>query len=370
MLVDCGDFTGSQTATAKARGLFLLEMMGRLGYDAINVGAGDLKLGRDLLEALASEEERGLLSANLLDAETGQTVFPTRRIVEKSGVRIGITGALLPAVGSKAAAEKAGLVIGDVEESVRGVLEELRRETDVVVFLASGGLRDVRAIGERLHGLADVVVIGSASGGRGIVQPEHGGAVYVTMGPRGQAVGLANLGLVDGRVDRLIGDELTLFGDLAEDPEVIELVSNFEGTLNDLMKSHFVEEARARAAPDGHEFLGARVCSDCHLREFEIWLETPHAWAFQTLMSADRESLPECYGCHVTGHGDPTGYVPGPEGFALANVQCEVCHDKGTRHRRDGSYGLPLLMDACSRCHDSENSPDFDRDAYWLMIEH
>jgi mono/diheme cytochrome c family protein len=88
-------------------------------------------------------------------------------------------------------------------------------------------------------------------------------------------------------------------------------------------------------------------------------------------VTAKREALPECFGCHVTGHGDPAGYDPAVDaGKDLVNVQCEVCHGKGTAHARDGTWGKSLLMQSCAQCHDPENSPDFDPHVYWLMIEH
>ena len=84
-----------------------------------------------------------------------------------------------------------------------------------------------------------------------------------------------------------------------------------------------------------------------------------------------REAMPECFACHVTGQGDPTGYSPvGQDPDRLANVQCEVCHGMGTRHSRDGSFGKARLMNVCVDCHDETNSPDFDPEIYWLMIEH
>ena len=141
--------------------------------------------------------------------------------------------------------------------------------------------------------------------------------------------------------------------------------------LNSLMKDVAVAEAFERKAPDGHYFLGAESCASCHQTEYEIWMETPHAHAFATLVEAGSDALPECYMCHVTGHADPSGYDPRVvDARGFVNVQCEVCHDKGSRHSRDGDYGAELLMEGCARCHDEENSPDFHPEVYWRMIEH
>jgi len=90
----------------------------------------------------------------------------------------------------------------------------------------------------------------------------------------------------------------------------------------------------------------------------------------------------ECLPCHVTGWGQPGGYaIPqegsSPEAIAsqqlaerMVGVQCEVCHGKGSEHARDGSFGRGLLMEKCNDCHDEENSPDWDAEVYWRMIEH
>ena len=121
----------------------------------------------------------------------------------------------------------------------------------------------------------------------------------------------------------------------------------------------------------------------------------------------------ECLSCHVTGWGP---YVKGSDlkellrydsGFLteelaaaegraelfarLQGQQCENCHGPGSRHveveqlwkkrdidqatvlasRRDMHLTKEVARETlCLRCHDLENSPDFEFDKYWKEIEH
>jgi DnaJ-class molecular chaperone len=92
-------------------------------------------------------------------------------------------------------------------------------------------------------------------------------------------------------------------------------------------------------------------------------MATPHATAFATLAEADAWDNPDCIGCHVTGVSDKH-YVSDvnipPE---VWNVQCEECHGSGLLHARDGTY-LASGEATCRKCHDSENSPEFDYELY------
>jgi hypothetical protein len=54
----------------------------------------------------------------------------------------------------------------------------------------------------------------------------------------------------------------------------------------------------------------------------------------------------------------------------FADVQCEACHGKGTRHSRNGSYRLVFREELCVGCHDAQNSPSFDPQKYWEKIAH
>jgi hypothetical protein len=372
LLLDAGGFTGHQSATAEARGLFNREMMKQMGYAAGSLTAEDLRLGPELVGALAQEMEMPLVSANLVDLNTGRLVLRPYTVVERAGLRIAVTAVAQHDDVLDGQVTESGFAFLDPLERLPAILDDMRRDADFSVLLAHLPLDEAQRIGEAMPDQIDLVVIGGQKNGRGGPRyREHGGAVYVVAGNRGQALGVTRLAIERGRVTAAVGEELVLSREYPENETVAAAVTEFQGNLNELMKEHAVSRARDRAAPDGHYYLNAQNCAACHQREYEIWLETPHSDAFRSLVAVGQEALPECYACHVTGHGDPAGYFPHTEEAAqLVNVQCEVCHGKGTAHARDGSYGASLKMNSCVTCHDPDNSPDFDPEVYWLMMEH
>jgi hypothetical protein len=369
ILVDAGGFTGTQGATWEPRGLFLAEMMKELGYDAGTLGELEARFGREMFLALCSDASLPLVSANLRDKETGERLLPASRVVERSGVRVGITAV---SARSPASLEEIGVESADPLSSLQDVLPSLRKRSDLVVLLARMALPEARQLSTSVRDPIDIIIVGNGVGGRGQVQAEDGGSVYVLGGNRGQALGIAKIFLpADDRPLRILGDEITLDRDVPEDPAALAIVEAFTSNLNDSLARDAVLRVTEQASADGEYYLGADNCKACHPREFELWKETPHSDAFETLILARSESLPECFRCHVTGTRDDAGYDPATvDADQLINVQCEVCHDKGSRHARDGSYGRSLLMDACVKCHNEENSPDFDPLTYWLMMEH
>ena len=372
VLVDAGEVAGMQPTTASARGLFLLEMDKALGYDGITFGAGDAALGADLVHSLAADASLPLVSANLRNVERNARLLPASRVVEKKGVRVGITAVTVPSGAEAAALAEIGVSADDARAALADVLPALHRKSDFVILLARMSTVEAKALVEGFPDLVDVVVVGALEPGRGLVFPENGGAVYVNAGDRGQSVGRVRVKL-DGKKhpEHVVGDEILLASTMPESQPVLDMVNEFQNNLNELLKVEAVKTAQGRAAPDGSYFVGSTTCGSCHVKEHEVWSETAHSHAFQTLVDAHSEALPECFRCHVTGAEDPAGYLPGTQAAdLLQNVQCEVCHGKGSHHARDGSWGGSLRPALCMRCHDAGNSPDFDPDIYWEMIKH
>ena len=101
------------------------------------------------------------------------------------------------------------------------------------------------------------------------------------------------------------------------------------------------------------QYVGVSKCRPCHLPQTKSWEETRMAKAFELLKpgvaadakrthnldpNKDYTSDPNCVSCHVTGYGQPGGFVSLQKTPTLAGVQCEACHGPGA------GYLKPKLM--------------------------
>jgi hypothetical protein len=154
-------------------------------------------------------------------------------------------------------------------------------------------------------------------------------------------------------------------------------------------------EAKAGDKYSG-KFVGAKNCKECHQDAYDVWAASKHAHATETLVELDpaRHFDPECVSCHVTGWNPQENY-PYVTGFdslertpLMKENGCENCHGPGAAHvaaERGNDTGRKSAMrealklswpDAkemtCVKCHDHDNSPEFDRNSekYWDEIAH
>lgn len=102
-------------------------------------------------------------------------------------------------------------------------------------------------------------------------------------------------------------------------------------------------------------YQGDTVCRVCHTQETLGWAVTHHAQAYRTLYTRDRAEDLECVGCHVTGLGEPNGFVVGDHRSPMADVTCESCHSASGPH--DGES--VVAASTCEGCHDAEHSINF-----------
>ncbi len=116
----------------------------------------------------------------------------------------------------------------------------------------------------------------------------------------------------------------------------------------------------------------AVVCAECHVEEYDLWRETAHAHAIDTLAGRGR-LVDECLTCHSegfrrSGSFDPEAIVPGD------GVTCATCHGDGVVHSMTGrveAIERHVSADLCMGCHDEERQPlGFDFEASWRLISH
>lgn len=153
-----------------------------------------------------------------------------------------------------------------------------------------------------------------------------------------------------------------------------------------------------------NQYVGTKMCAPCHRSEkqgkqFDIWKNSDHAKAYQTLTTAKANEIAkakglakpaaesqECLQCHVVGYGDDAKMAAKTFDFK-DGVQCETCHGPGSAYKsitvmKDKAKAVAAGMRDfkneaaieafCRTCH-NEKSPsykDFNFKERWEKIKH
>jgi hypothetical protein len=76
------------------------------------------------------------------------------------------------------------------------------------------------------------------------------------------------------------------------------------------------------------------------------------------------DELKSCYSCHMTGFGQPGGFVSLEATPQMANAGCEVCHGPGAAHAESGGekklIKRKLTTKDCEVCHNAERVQNFN----------
>lgn len=129
------------------------------------------------------------------------------------------------------------------------------------------------------------------------------------------------------------------------------------------------------------KYIGALKCKPCHNttksgKQYDIWAATPHAKAYQTLLSDQAQEIAKekkiedpskaelCMRCHVTAYSAPAEQKA-PTYKVEEGVSCEACHGPGEFYKsmkvmRNRELALEkgmILPDQafCKGCHNSES---------------
>jgi len=114
----------------------------------------------------------------------------------------------------------------------------------------------------------------------------------------------------------------------------------------------------------GATFATASECKTCHEATYVGWNATGHAEAWIDLQ-ASGQAEPRCEQCHVTGWGQPGGFVNNTTTPQLVDVQCEECHGPGSDHisalpqNKRSTIVVNYSADLCGSCHQTEHYPFF-----------
>jgi hypothetical protein len=373
-----------------------------MGVVATGFGPLDLRLPvEELIAAAASigDAQTPFVSANvgLLGLDSGIT--PRVRKVTAGNVRIGITTVLGGA--------EAGRIKNDSLEIVDAdsALAKAAAELDVLgcdhrVLLSWAAPEETLALAERHPAFDIVATAGGADEPPAIPRRVADGRILIEAGHKGMYAVV--VGFFDDPATPLRTQRVPLDARWGESPEMIRLLGAYQRKLESLGLAGLGLLPPASRHPSGRRFAGSRACAECHAHAYDIWKETPHATALTTLEEQEprRDYDPECLSCHVVGWA-PQRFEPFEGGFTdasamphLAHNGCENCHGPAAAHaavergevevgeaardrlRQDLAMtlvtpeGKERVVANCLECHDLDNSPHFDFDTYWPLVDH
>jgi hypothetical protein len=382
---------------------FTYRALVQMGYAAVGFGPGELKL--DLLPIVINldQETNPIVSANCDLAGLNKPY----KIVEVGGMRIGITSVL----GKKEIAGRKQ--VGDVMllepyQAIPKILGELRaKQCDHLVLLSHAEPGETTDLARRFPEFNWVMTAKGAEEPPKEPSPIQGtNSLLVEVGQKAEyviVVGLYKSGEKPFRYQKVPLDHR-----FPDAPEIQQMEVAYQQQLKALGFDGL--GLKPVPHPSGGKFVGSAACADCHSQAFEVFENTPHVHATDTLLHLDppRQFDPECLSCHVTGW-EPQKYFPFESGYLslqqtpnLVGNGCENCHGPAARHvaaengdievtdaemeklraalrlkvtETEGNkpgqvYKEGSVVSMCMNCHDLDNSPDFDFKTYWPKVKH
>ena len=394
-----------------------LEALRQLKYVALALGPEELRLEPGyLLSQHLNDGDPPLhfLGANLLffgSKDLGTPLAST--IIEVDGYKVGITSIMSDKIRREVIPDRtaeeaasADLQWTDPTEALRAVLLQFKdANVNFRILLSQSTDEEIR---KQASDFPELDIIVAADGKDGDLKPEMIGPVrLLRVGEKGKTAGVIGL-YPDDKIDPVRYELVTLSPDyFTESEEMTDLMKTYQERLRD---GQIVTADGPVGHPSGATFVGVAKCAECHTKAFAVWKETPHAHAFESLDPANKrpgfERLhdvartfdPECISCHVTGW-EPEEYVRFHGGFLneefaadeserllqslMAGNQCENCHGPGSRHIEQIEAGnqeaaakeMKVSLEqaknqTCGKCHDADNSPDFNFEKYWEDVKH
>ena len=139
------------------------------------------------------------------------------------------------------------------------------------------------------------------------------------------------------------------------------------------------------SAANAADYIGAKKCKACHMKQFKAWKKTNMSTSFENLKAGvkgeekkkagldpekDYTTDKDCLRCHTTGYGQPGGFESLEKTPDLTDVQCESCHGPGADFskimKKDKQFKLTDVKTAgltvpnetennCMECHGGDS---------------
>lgn len=367
-------------------------------YDAIGIGKGELRFPAYFLltfTAPTSADSPSLFtSANVGVYGYHDAYALPLKVVERGGLKIGVVSVVCPSEDLEHRDEN--LLIESPEKKLKELEPRMKKAgCDKWTLIVHGTETETATLAKKFPIFDFIVTADTPSAPPAEAKKINGSQTLIEVGEKGKYAVV--LGLYDSGEIRC--QRVALDSRFKSSEDVALLMKDYQSILKTLVSLKGYREglglnpARSPRAEILGKYVGAQKCQSCHEEEHRIWLRTRHANAWKSLTDVanpPRDFDPECVGCHVVGW-DGLQRFPYVDGFVTAestphlqNVGCESCHGPGEKHvaaelgddeatmeriRAEMRLGKSTKT-TCYTCHDADNSPEFDFDVYYPLIDH
>jgi 2',3'-cyclic-nucleotide 2'-phosphodiesterase (5'-nucleotidase family) len=369
-----------------------------MAYDAMIPGEDEVgKSGSQYIEQF-DKTAAPVVCANYSKDGDNKPTYSTYRVIKtKSGLRVGVIGLLSPSVGRLFQEADFASKVTDPRKALKPALAQASKEADAIILVYHGPLSEAEKLATRGIDL----ILATHRTSRDVLFPEKGAESNEVDAPvkrQGDTVlvnaetnanwslGRIDLHLKQGRAKSAKHKLLYLDRRYDEHPEMVKVYDDYNQKVKSavlaqsgqlktdaeaLLKKRGLNLEQMRARLRKSPFVTAGKCKECHPEIYEIWTNSRHAKAMDTLKKTNQEFDPECVSCHATGVMIRNGFANMKDTPELANVQCEACHGPAEQHLADTKkpYGEAGEM-SCRACHTDERTPEFDYEQAWAQIMH
>jgi len=367
-----------------AKAFVIVESYNRMGYQAMAMGSSDLRLGLDNLKKLAKAAQFPVLSANFFGPD-GKRVFPPWTIIESGNVRIGVIGLVIGTLNKHFLAKVApGCRVTNCVDAAKQAAAELKDKVDLIVALSHAKKEENQQIAKEVpdirilfdpninyssHSLfmsdpkdnvdrfGDTLILRADGEGMRVLRTDIEFEV-----PHGKIATSDELNRLDEGIqaDPVPDDLSTVLGRgdfnrgivsrISVEPQFL-MAPGIKLLVDNWKKGTLVEDMKFPPPPKV-TFAGKDACKECHEKQYNFWLKTPHATAMESLREMGDHRRYDCIGCHTVGFG--IAFVNAKDAEKFAGVQCESCHGTNPAHIDDPDKfptWSKIKEKVCIECH-------------------
>ena len=391
----------------KFSSMIVPSIVDQMKYDAIGIGPNDLRLSGDTLLPYTTnppDDPSVFTSANVGVFGFDPILTAPYRVIEKHGVRIGVTSIIGKSWQPKNVSNN-GILLDDPIVRLKQIVPQMEKDRcNWLILLSHASVEETLEISKAFPQFG-IIVCADTPPEPPLVRPklvaDSDPARYlIEAGEKGKfaiVIGFFGSDFRTVKYQRVAFDSR-----FENDSLIVEQMQYYQNNLQDELETKGYPGFGIRPVPAPNatmlgNYVGSAKCESCHDESYRIWKRSGHAKAWSSLAETSIPSRTydlECVCCHVVGW-NPDEIYPYISGFSnekgnitnhLINVGCENCHGPGENHcfveagsneAEQDRYREAMRLSTddagqrlCFSCHDLDNSPNFNFDEYWAKIQH